>query len=45
MRLRNLSVLDLSRTRKVKFDSAIGFPVYGFLIMLNINTGPNYALL
>ena len=26
---------------QVKFDSAIGLPIYGFLIMFNSNTGPN----
>ncbi len=34
---RNLSDLDfdLSRPRKVKFDSAIGLPIYGFLLKFN----------
>ncbi len=34
---------DLSRSLKVKCDGAIGFPIYGFLLMLNSNIGPNYA--
>ncbi len=39
MRLQNLSDLDfdLSRSLKVKFDSAIGLPIYGFLFMFNSN--------
>ncbi len=33
---------DLSRSLKVKFDhSAIGLPIYGFLLMFNSNIGPN----
>ncbi len=43
----NLSDIDfdISRSLKAKFDSAIGFPihVYGFLLMFNINIGPNKA--
>ncbi len=33
----NLSDLDfdLSRSLKAKFDSSIGLPIYGFLLMFN----------
>ena len=32
---------NLSRSFRVKFDSAIALPVYGFLLMFNTNIGPN----
>ncbi len=32
---------DLSKSLKVKCDSAIGLPIYGFLLMFNNNIGPN----
>ncbi len=31
---------DLSRSLKVKFESAIGLPIYGFLFMFTSNIGP-----
>ena len=39
----NLSDLDfdLSRSRKVKFEGAIGLPIYSFLLMFNSDIGPN----
>ncbi len=39
----NLSDLDfdLSRSLKVKFDSAIGLNIYGFILMFNSNIGPD----
>ncbi len=41
----NLSDLDidLSRSLKVKCDSVIGLPIYGFLFMFNSNIWPNSA--
>ena len=36
---------DLSRSLKVKRDGVIRLPIYGFLLMLNSNIGPNKALL
>ena len=36
---------DLSRSLKVKCDSAIGLPIYDFLLMFNSNIGPNWALM
>ena len=41
--LRNLSDHDfgLSRSLKVKCDSAIGLPIYGFLLMFNSDIWPN----
>ncbi len=46
IRLQNLGDLDfdLSRSVKVKCDSAIGLPIYGFLLMINSNLWPNTAL-
>ncbi len=37
--MKNLSDLDfdLSRSLKVKFNSAIGIPIYGLLLMFNSN--------
>ncbi len=32
---------DLSRSLKVKWESAIGLPTYGFPLMFNSNIGPN----
>ncbi len=32
---------DLSRSRKVKREGAIGLPIYGFLLMFNSNVGHN----
>ncbi len=32
---------DLSRSLKVKFDSAVGLPIKGFLLLFNSNIGPN----
>ncbi len=45
IRLRNVSDLDfdLSRSLKVKCDSATGLPMYAFVFMSNSNTGPNMA--
>ncbi len=45
IRLRNPSDLDfdLSRSLKVKCDSAIGIPMYDLLLMFNSNIGPNSA--
>ena len=39
--LQNLSdhEVDLSRSLKVKCESAIGFPIYGFPLMFNSNIG------
>ena len=39
----NLSDLDfdLSRSPKVKSDDVIGLTIYGFLLMVNSNIGPN----
>ena len=34
---------DLSRSLKVKCDSAIGFPIYAFQFMFNSNMWPNFA--
>ncbi len=44
--LRNLGELDfdLSRSLKVKSDSVIGLAIYGFLLMVNSNIGPNLGL-
>ena len=41
-RLQNFGDLefDLSRSLKVKSDSAIGLLIYGFLLMCNSNIGP-----
>ncbi len=41
----NLSDLDfdLSRSVNVKFDNAIGLAIYGFLLIVNSNIGPNSA--
>ncbi len=41
IRLWNLNDLkfDLSRSLMVKCDSGIRLPIYGFLLMLNSNTG------
>ncbi len=43
--LQNLSYLDfnLSRSLRVKCDSAIGLPIYTFLLMSNSNIWPNSA--
>ena len=43
IRLRILSDLDfdLSRSLKVKYESAIGLSIYGFLLMFYSNIGPN----
>ncbi len=43
----NLSDLDfdLSRSVNVKFDNAIGLAIYGFLLIVNSNIGPNSASL
>ncbi len=45
IRPRNLSdlELDLTRSLKVKCDSAIGLPIYAFLLMFNGNIWPNSA--
>ena len=45
IRLRNLSELecDLSMSLKVKCESPIGLPIYGFLLMFNSNIGLNQA--
>ena len=45
IRPRNLSDLDfdLSRSLKVKCESAIGLLIYGFLLVFNSNIGPNSA--
>ncbi len=43
-RFRNLSDFDLSRSLKLKFDSAIGLPIWGLLLMYNSGIWPNYAL-
>ncbi len=32
---------DLSRSLKVKSDDVIGLSIYGFLLMVNSNIGPN----
>ena len=47
MRVLNFDDLyfDLLRSLKVKCDSAIGLPIYGFLLMVNRNIRPNTALL
>ncbi len=34
---------DLSRSLKVKCDSVIGLPIYGFLLMFNSNIWPSSA--
>ncbi len=41
----NLSDLDfdLSRSLKVKCHGVIGLAIYGFLLMINSNIGPNMA--
>ena len=41
----NLTPLDfdLSRSLKVKYEGAIGLPIYAFLLMFNSNIGPNHA--
>ncbi len=41
----NLSDLDfdLSRSLKIKCHGVIGLPIYGFLLMINGNLGPNLA--
>ncbi len=41
----NLSDLDfdLSRSLKVKSDDVIELAIYGFLLMINSNIGPNSA--
>ncbi len=36
---------DLSGSRKVKFDSVTGLPIYGFLLMCNSNVWPKSATL
>ena len=38
---RNLSNFDLSMSHKVKCDSVIGLPIYGFLVVSNSNIWPN----
>ena len=38
--LRDLE-FDLSKPLKVKCDSAVGHPIYGFLLTFNSNLGPN----
>ncbi len=45
IRLPNVSDLesDLSRSLKVKRYSEIGLAVYGFLLMVKSNIGPNLA--
>ena len=45
IRLLNLGDLysDLSRSLKVKCDSAFGLPIYDSLLMFNSNIGPNAA--
>ncbi len=45
--LQNMSDLDfnLSRSLKVKCESAIGFPIYGLLLVFNSNIVPNSASL
>ena len=35
--------IDLTRSLKVKCDSVIGLPIYGFLLLFNINIWPNSA--
>ena len=47
MRLRNLGDLEfyLSTSLKVKWHSAIGLPIYGFLLMINSNIWHNMARL
>ncbi len=37
----NQSDFDLSRSLKVKSDGVIGLAIYGFLLMVNSNIGPN----
>ncbi len=32
-----LTLSDLSRPLKVKYDGVIGLPIYGFLLMFNSN--------
>ena len=34
---------DLSGSLKVKSNSAVDLPIYGFLLMVNSNMGPNSA--
>ena len=34
---------DLSMSLKVKGDDVIGLPIYGFLLMVNINIEPKWA--
>ncbi len=43
--LQNLSDVDfdLSRSLKVKCDSVIGLPIYGFLVVSNSNIWPSSA--
>ncbi len=43
MRLQDLSDLDLdiSMSLKVKFEGAVGLPIYVVLYMFNSNIGPN----
>ncbi len=43
MRFQTLGDLDfnLSRSLEVKFDPAIGLPIYGFLLMFNSSIAPN----
>ena len=45
IKLQNLGDLefDLSRSLKVKCESAIGLPIYGLLLMFNSSIWPNWA--
>ena len=43
IRRQNLSDLDFSRSLKVKRHGVIGLAIYGFLLIVNSNTGPNLA--
>ncbi len=36
-----LTLSDLSRSLKVKYDGIIGVPIYGVLLMVNSNIWPN----
>ncbi len=38
-----LTLTFLARSLKVKCDGIIGLPMYGFLLMVNSNIGPNFA--
>ncbi len=40
---KNLSDIDFSRSLNVKFNSAIGLLIYGFLLMFNSNIGPSWV--